>query len=87
MPLFLHKSDIDYNIFRDFQQDRTNFYENVGFFVFLSMNEYYKNANEQAKAELAETLKNYKLLCAKNAFERFKISLTKSEKLFSPKQK
>ena len=52
-----------------------------------TMNEYYKNANEQAKAELVETLKNYKLLCAKNAFERLKISLTKSEKLFSPKQK
>ena len=55
--------------------------------MMYAMDRYYKNVNEQAKAELADAIKNYKMLRAKNAFERLKISLTKSEKLLAQKQK
>ena len=55
--------------------------------MMYAMDRYYKNVNEQAKAELANAIKKYKMLRAKNAFERLKISLTKSEKLLATKQK
>lgn len=55
--------------------------------MMYAMDGYYKGAGEQAKSELAEALKEYKKLRAKNAFERLKISLTKPQKLFAAKQK
>ena len=55
--------------------------------MLFAMDEYYRVGEDRQKAELAEAFKKYKLLRAKNAFERLKISLIKSEKLLATKQK
>ena len=56
--------------------------------VLMAMDKYYRSGGyDVQKLELAEAIKKYKMLQAKNAFERFKISLTKSEKLLIQKQK
>ena len=55
--------------------------------VLIAMDKYYQYGGDKEKLGLADAIKNYKMLRAKNAFERLKISLTKSEKLLATKQK
>ena len=55
--------------------------------MLLAIDECYLYGSDFRELKLAEKLKAYKLACAKNALTRFKLSLTKPQKLLSIKQR
>ena len=55
--------------------------------MLVAMDKYYRIGGDRQKFELAEAVKNYKLLRVKSKFERFKIAMADPEKLLSPKQR
>ena len=54
--------------------------------ILFEIKSYYESGNAE-KTMLAEVLKKYRMLRAKNTIERFKISLTNAQKLIAQKQK
>ena len=55
--------------------------------VLIAADKYYRIGSDYQIQELANAIKKYKLLRAKNAFERFKLSLMKPQNLLSTKQR
>ena len=55
--------------------------------VLIAMEYYYDIGDEYQKQELANAIKKYKMLRAKNAFERFKLSMMNPQKLLSTRQR
>ena len=55
--------------------------------VLIAADKYYRIGSDYQIQELANAIKKYKILRAKNAFERFKFSLMKPQNLLSTKQR
>lgn len=68
-----------------------NMFDNSMYFAVINVlsaaDAYYRVDGDYQKLELAEAIKKYKMLRAKNAFARFKISLSNPQKLMFQKQK
>ena len=74
-----------------FVKDAVNHSDSTMYFaitgVLLDMDKYYRIGGENEKFELAYSLKKYKMVRAKNAFERFKVSIKRPERLLSTRQR
>ena len=95
-PIACSKYDILYSYVCDHERGfivkhGINNYDNSMLFavndVLIAMEYYYDIGDEYQKQELANAIKKYKMLRAKNAFERFKLSMMNPQKLLSTRQR
>lgn len=68
-----------------FQYDNTMFL--AVYHMLMAIDEYYMYGGDFDELKIAEKLKRYKVLRAKNAIERAKISMTNPKKLLSTRQR